>query len=190
MSDAGAPGSATFLHELRDKKLAVVIYETWWHRKFLKQAKTAIFHPRIPSLPDDVDPAKASPSPAKSKGIQRSEKLRAKKAKAKEQEMEQEVEVEDVDELATCRLCHSLEEDEKCIRLYEVRECADAESLYGVAMTCVPEADRLQALPLVRLGISLCLSPDGFGSPRMKMETSVRHLQFDTPIQRPWDSSG
>jgi hypothetical protein len=153
LKNAQADTSRKFLDALVDPKLAVVIYETWWHRDFLRRAKEEIWRPKIslalsgpPPLPPPPPPPlplqPPQPSPSPSKGQKRSQKVRAKKAN-------QDNTKPDAEGPSVCLLCKALPEDEKCIREYEVHRFPKAAELTGVAMTCAPEHDRLQPIPLV-----------------------------------------
>ncbi|KAJ6495421.1 hypothetical protein C8R45DRAFT_1095055 [Mycena sanguinolenta] len=146
LKHADNPDSTMFLDSLADQK--------------------KIWCPFIPSSgpPAAVNsqlPSSSSPSP--SKGKKRADKWRGKKtwtktvsAKAEETELGL---LDETDMLSlgaepnACRICQELDMDEKCIRLYDVHEHADAQSFRGIAMTCVPDHEKIQPQSSVDLPI-------------------------------------
>ncbi|KAJ6563799.1 hypothetical protein B0H19DRAFT_1067415 [Mycena capillaripes] len=152
LKNAQADTSRNFLDKLADPKLAVVIYETWWHRAFLRRAKEEIWRPKISSALSGGDSSVAQlqeqqhqSSPSLSKGKKRSQKVQTKKADQHNMNLKLELAA---DEAPVCLLCKALTEDEKCTREYEVHRFPNADEFKGVAMTCAPEHDRLQPLAL------------------------------------------
>jgi hypothetical protein len=157
LQNAESDELAAFLKGLADQKLAVVIHETWAHRKVIRRVKQEAWRPTIPSVSIPETPTasfelqSSTPSPKKTKGTKRKEQYKKKKAK-EEKEERQTAEAWSHPELPSpeCDRCKDEPMENKCIRVYEVHKRADAKRFTGVAMTCANPGDRLKPLPLVR----------------------------------------
>ncbi|KAJ7139315.1 hypothetical protein C8R44DRAFT_867470 [Mycena epipterygia] len=177
--NADSTESLKFLKGLNDRKLAVVLHETWAHRSLLRQVKEQVWRPPIPGvtpLPplvsepvlisppsvsdvgdsdsdtaEDPAPQSSSSQSQKSKGAKRNAKKRLRQAQERKKEQKR-VNKEERDVLGEdepeCLLCKDLKMEERCIRLMPVLEQANVEDLIGVALTCAPDGDRLQPLPV------------------------------------------
>ncbi|KAJ7883037.1 hypothetical protein B0H14DRAFT_2565112 [Mycena olivaceomarginata] len=137
LKNAQADTSRKFLDILADPKLAVVIYETWWHCDFLQRAKEEIWCPKSSLALSGPTAATASTSAAASTSTavfifaqQRTEMESKGMGK------------EDAEGPSVCLLCKVLPKDEKCIQEYEPDD-DEASKIY------VPHYANLEALGFV-----------------------------------------
>ncbi|KAJ7709489.1 hypothetical protein B0H17DRAFT_1190694 [Mycena rosella] len=166
LADTKTPTLRSFLLNLTDRKLSVVIREMSAHRSLLLNIKQQLWQSDTTSenpsaskadavlddnLSDLSDLSAAESSGGEARRNNNKANKRSKKKKA-EQAIKRAQQVEILTPRMPpneqhCPQCADEEMDNQCVRQIQVFERKDAASLIGAALTCASEWDRLKPLP-------------------------------------------
>ncbi|KAJ7168261.1 hypothetical protein C8R43DRAFT_945465 [Mycena crocata] len=144
LMNADSATSKAFLAGLEDRKLAVVIHETWAHRDLMGRVKQEVWRPSEAApaatsstsaaspLTPTPTPTPTPPTPTPTKGEKRNHRKRNREPDSKHGE---------------CQLCMYEKPEDKCVHEMEVFARKDAKRMIGAALTCAPPGDRLKPRP-------------------------------------------